>query len=349
MSSKIVLIAIAVLIILLIGFLGYRFYFPAAPEKNLKELPKEKSSLTPSQERESSSGHSFKNIFIADFGQNKVFGVSREGDVFFEYDGVNPRLPWSKQFWVAEYVSVAPDGNLMVTDAQGQRVVKIDRKTKKILWEYGHREHPGCAPGYLHAPDIAFQLKDGNILINDGNNRRVIIINPETDEIIWQYGHNMAMGDKPGFLMGNTFASETPEGNILITDTLQKKFLIVSRKTKEILWEWQKEDLKWPQNASITPEGNIVFTDRQTGNLYEIDKNGNIVWEFISNHEEDVYFVYPIDIFKLKNGNYLIADSELKKIVELDPKDNSIVWQLGKGKPQKQNHFGFPSSIAIEE
>jgi hypothetical protein len=29
----------------------------------------------------------------------------------------------------------------------------VDPRTGKIVWKYGHTDHPGSAPGYLNTPD----------------------------------------------------------------------------------------------------------------------------------------------------------------------------------------------------
>jgi hypothetical protein len=42
---------------------------------------------------------------------------------------------------------------IAATDDYGQRVVVIDRRTKKIVWSYGHFDAAGSAPGYLNKPD----------------------------------------------------------------------------------------------------------------------------------------------------------------------------------------------------
>ena len=44
-------------------------------------------------------------------------------------------------------------GLIAATDDYGQRVVVIDRRTKRIAWQYGHQGQPGSAPGYLDKPD----------------------------------------------------------------------------------------------------------------------------------------------------------------------------------------------------
>jgi hypothetical protein len=42
---------------------------------------------------------------------------------------------------------------IAATDDYGQRVVVIDRRSKRIVWHYGHLDQPGSAPGYLNKPD----------------------------------------------------------------------------------------------------------------------------------------------------------------------------------------------------
>ena len=42
---------------------------------------------------------------------------------------------------------------IAATDDYGQRVVVIDRRTKRIVWQYGHLGVSGSSPGYLNKPD----------------------------------------------------------------------------------------------------------------------------------------------------------------------------------------------------
>jgi len=52
---------------------------------------------------------------------------------------------------------VLPGGDIMVADAGNDRVIVIDptldKGAGKIVWQYGHRGHPGKNAGYLHTPD----------------------------------------------------------------------------------------------------------------------------------------------------------------------------------------------------
>jgi hypothetical protein len=46
-----------------------------------------------------------------------------------------------------------PDGTIALNDDYHHRVVVIDPRTNKIVWQYGHTGHPGRASGYLLGPD----------------------------------------------------------------------------------------------------------------------------------------------------------------------------------------------------
>jgi hypothetical protein len=52
----------------------------------------------------------------------------------------------------------------------------------------------------LNKPLLALPLPNGDILANDDYNRRVIVIEPRTNRIVWRYGQTGAPGNTPGLL-----------------------------------------------------------------------------------------------------------------------------------------------------
>jgi hypothetical protein len=42
---------------------------------------------------------------------------------------------------------------VMVNDDRNDRVIVIDPKTDRVVWQYGHTGVPGSGPGYLNTPD----------------------------------------------------------------------------------------------------------------------------------------------------------------------------------------------------
>jgi hypothetical protein len=55
----------------------------------------------------------------------------------------------------------------------------------------------------LNRPSLALPLPNGDILANDDGNDRVIVIDPHTNRVVWQYGHTHIPGSRLGFLMAS--------------------------------------------------------------------------------------------------------------------------------------------------
>ena len=70
-------------------------------------------------------------------------------------------------------------GTVVVADSENDRIVEIDVQSEEIIWQYGGND-------LVHWPRDADRLPNGNTLITDSFNERVIEVNPE-GEIVWQY------------------------------------------------------------------------------------------------------------------------------------------------------------------
>ena len=64
-----------------------------------------------------------------------------------------------------------------------------------LLWRYAPSGRQA-----LNQPSLALPLPNGDILANDDLNDRVIVIDPRTDRIVWQYGHTYIPGRQAGYL-----------------------------------------------------------------------------------------------------------------------------------------------------
>jgi hypothetical protein len=65
----------------------------------------------------------------------------------------------------------------------------------RLVWRYA----PQGAQA-LNQPSLALPLPNGDILANDDANHRVIVVDPRTNQIVWQYGHTGVPGAGEGFL-----------------------------------------------------------------------------------------------------------------------------------------------------
>jgi hypothetical protein len=66
----------------------------------------------------------------------------------------------------------------------------------RLLWCYA----PTGGLGRLDHPSLAIQLADGTIALNDDFRDRVVVIDPQTGRIVWQYGRTDAGSWLPGHL-----------------------------------------------------------------------------------------------------------------------------------------------------
>ncbi len=80
----------------------------------------------------------------------------------------------------------------------GQIVIFDD--AGKALWRY----RP-TGKDALNEPSLAIVLPNGLVLANDDANHRVIVVDPKTNRIVWQYGETGRPGREPGRL-------HTPDG-----------------------------------------------------------------------------------------------------------------------------------------
>ena len=89
-----------------------------------------------------------------------------------------------------------PDGQVLVASfAIPGRIVIVDR-SGAITWSFGS----ASGSNRLAKPSLAVRWPNGLIAANDDYNHRVIVIDPRSKRIVWQYGHTGIAGSGPGYL-----------------------------------------------------------------------------------------------------------------------------------------------------
>ncbi len=97
-------------------------------------------------------------------------------------------------------------GRYLVADySRPGGIYEFDREGR-ILWSY----HPASGTGMLDHPSLAVRLPNGLIAANDDYRDRVVVIDPRTEHIVWQYGRTDRTGTGADRL-------NTPDGIDLLT------------------------------------------------------------------------------------------------------------------------------------
>ncbi len=86
-------------------------------------------------------------------------------------------------------------GLFLSVDYTDPGAIETFTSTGELRWRY----KPTGAEA-LNQPSLALPLPNGDILANDDKNDRVIVIDPHTNKIVWQYGHTRVPGAGEGFL-----------------------------------------------------------------------------------------------------------------------------------------------------
>jgi hypothetical protein len=104
-------------------------------------------------------------------------------------------------------------GNIILADySRPGGVVILQRRTGRVLWRY----QPASGFGELDHPSLAAMLPNGDVIVGDDYDNRVVVIDPVSKRIVWQYGHDHRAGTAPGYLHipdGFDFIPVTPSGN----------------------------------------------------------------------------------------------------------------------------------------
>ncbi|HEU5245150.1 MAG TPA: hypothetical protein VFU33_12175 [Gaiellaceae bacterium] len=109
------------------------------------------------------------------------------------------RLLWSTHPPGVSYPSDSNEvrpGLYVTAGWQSPGVLETFDRQGRLHWRY--RPRAGAPP--LDHPSLALPLPNGDFLLNDDFNDRVIVVDPHTNRIVWQYGHTGVAGRAPGYL-----------------------------------------------------------------------------------------------------------------------------------------------------
>ncbi len=144
------------------------------------------------------------HFLVTEINGDWVDEMSRRGHVY-----------WSRHPPGVGYPSDANEvgrGRYLVADYSDPGQVVIFGRSGRALWRF----RPGGERALNH-PSLALPLPNGNILVNDDYNDRVIVIDRRTKRIIWQYGHRGVPGRAAGYLDNPDGVDLSPPDSLLIT------------------------------------------------------------------------------------------------------------------------------------
>lgn len=104
-----------------------------------------------------------------------------------------------------------PDGQVLVASFTTPGRIVIVNRAGGVTWSFGSTS----GPNRLAKPSLAVRWPNGLIAANDDYNHRVIVIDPRTKSIVWQYGHTGVSGSGAGYLSKPDGLDLLPAGDLV--------------------------------------------------------------------------------------------------------------------------------------
>lgn len=204
---------------------------------------------------------------------DEIFEIDRNGNMVWEwksYEHLDPEIDAlspleDRTHWHINSLWLCRDGGILVSARSLSEVFKIEYPSGKVIGRYGR--------GKISTQHDARELDNGNILIFDnGSHRpgyvpgysRSVEIDPNTDEIVWEYKADPPYGFYSSVMGGN---ERLPNGNTLICESCSGTLFEVTG-NGELAWEYVCPIVSEKGRAGI--RGNWIFR----GHRYSRDYPG---------------------------------------------------------------------------
>ena len=189
-----------------------------------------------------------------------------------------------------------PFNSLLISIRNFDLILEVNyTATKEILWSYGEPQNHNILY-QQHNPD---RRNNGNIIICDSENQRILEIDYNTKETVWEFHLDFPYGE----LRWPRDCDDIGKGLYLITDSNNGRVLLIQRDTKQVLREYGKDWLVQPYESDyyeVNGHGYIITADPLITSLTIMDfDTGEIVnsvgTPFIANYVR--YFGLLVNVY----------------------------------------------------
>ncbi len=249
------------------------------------------------------AGHRF---LCADYTQGKVFVVSREGRVEWEYPAPNCNDAWA-----------LANGNYLFTTGHGVKEVKPD---KTVVFTYeSNSEVYACQ-----------RLADGNTFVGECNSGRMLEITSEGK--IAHEARLLTVGQDGGHLFIRN-ARRLDNGHYLVAHYSQQVVVEYDHEGREVR---RIPAPGGPHSVVRLPNGNTLIAcadmDNAGRRVMEVNPEGRTVWSVADGELPGASLKFMAGLQRLPNGNTVMANwlghgqfGKAPHVIEVTP-DKKVVW-----------------------
>jgi outer membrane protein assembly factor BamB len=265
-------------------------------------------------------------ILIADRGNDRIILVNERGSTLWWFP-----TPGDKRRGVHlnynDDAFVAAGGHAIVAnEEEAHTIVSIDIKTHHRVHLYGQPGVPGGSPGLLNTPDDAYPLPNGDIVVADAYNCRVVWV--RAHQIIRQLGTTGVCTHDPPRAFG-AVNGDTPlaDGGILVSE-IPGHWVDQIGSDGKLVWAVQAP-VRYPSDPQQLSGGLVLLADySRPGHVIVMNHRGRVFWRYGPASGPGM-LDHPSLAIELPDGNIAVNDDYRHRVVVIDPTTRQIVWQYG--------------------
>jgi hypothetical protein len=272
-------------------------------------------------------------VLIADRNNDRLLVVSPDKRVVWRFPRPGDIRP-GQSFHDPDDAFFTPGYRGISTNEEfNQQIAEISLRSRRIFWSYGQAGVAGSGRDELSNPDDAYALPNGQIMVADIQNCRVLRIDRRR-RIVGEIGSaGRCAHDPPNALLAPNGATPLPDGGTLVTEI--GGYIDRIDAHRRLLWSI-RSPTSYPSDAQLLPNGNVLVAGFNTpGRVDILRPDGRVVWTYAPQSGPGS-LDRPSLAVRWPNGMIAVTDDWHHRIVVIDPKTKRIVWQYG--------HLGVASS-----
>ena len=270
------------------------------------------------------------HLLIADRGNDRLLVIDAARNLQWQYPSATMPPPPGGFYFPDDAFFFHKGTGIISNQEDNHTIVEIGYPSGKILWQYGHPGNPGAAAGYLDQPDDAYLLKNGEITVADATNDRILFISPSGTPLSQIGTNGVAVHNPPtdvGYPNGDT---PLANGNVLVSE-INGSWITEYTPGGQMVWTVQLPTVNYPSDPQQVGSNLYLLADYDPpaeGRILTIRRSGAVVWKY-DVLAGDGMLKMPSLAERLPNGLIMANDDYRNRLVVIDPRDNSIVWQYG--------------------
>ena len=268
-------------------------------------------------------------VLIADRNNSRLLLVDPKGRILWQFPSAGDLAP-GQTFLSPDDAFFTPRGNhIVITQESDSVITEISVRTGHIVWRYGHPGVPGGAPGYLHNPDDAMELPNGNVVSADIKNCRLLYLSKTSVVPLHIYGETDSYCyHEPPLRFGSPNGMfPMTNGDWLVTE-INGDWVDGMTPAGRILWSVQPPGILYPSDTNeVRPGVFITASYTKPGVVEEFTQQGRLLWRYAPTGRAALD--KPSLALPLPNGDVILNDDWNHRVIVVDPRTDKVVWQYG--------------------